>query len=813
MKNTLKYTTILLIVFPFLSNMLMAQQNQTQISGYVFNPDNEPAMYSTVVLLNKDSVLVKGAFSQEDGSFVLENITSGNYLVQIRNIEFQTYISNLILVEPGQVIELEPIYLSPAINQLGEVVVTADKALVEIHPDKMVYNVSASANASGNNGLELLSKAPGVLVDMDNNIILQGKSGVQIFINGRPSRLSGADLANMLEGMRSDNIESIEIITNPSSRYDAEGTAGIINIIMKKNMNTGFNGNLVSSYSQGIHGRGSLGTTFNYNADKLAFNASIAVTDSEFQDDFIVKTEQRGFLLDNVTDGLYHRRGYNFSSGLDYTINEKNFISIDGRVFITDRSGLSVNNTGVLDAENNTPIEFLFAETIELDPSNNYMLNVNYRYVPGSTSSISTDISFGKYAQNGDTEQPNTYYDQTKNGITRSVNSRYDTGISIDILSAMVDYEKKFSFLTFSTGAKYSFIRTDNNLAFFNINDGAPVYDITRSNDFTYQENVAAFYFMMNANPNQYLSLNAGIRMENTTSLGVLDSEIPTIDDRVERNYNDFFPNIGISYNNQKNSVISASVGRRINRPNYQYLNPFEYKMSELQFWKGNPFLQPNYITNYQLSYSWKRRLVISNTYSITRDFFANMFFIEGERGNIITPRNMDKVTNNGLSVTYPVQAFDWWQFNTFINYNYSTFNGDMDGTIINLKANVYNARMQNMFKLPGGVGLELTYYYNSPLIWRGSIKVERFHGMNVGLRKNFMNRQLLVQLTGNDVFRTNSDYHYNSNYGGMVINGVRTFDNQRFGLSLTWNFGNQQTRARQRSRSAIDEEMNRISE
>jgi iron complex outermembrane recepter protein len=791
----------------------MAQQNQAQITGYVYNPDNQPAMYSTVVLLNKDSVLVKGAFSQEDGSFVLENITSGNYFVQIRNIEFQTYISNLINVEPGQVIELEPIYLSPAVNQLGEVVVTADRALIEIHPDKMVYNVSASANASGSNGLELLGKAPGVTVDMDNNINLQGKSGVQIFINGRPSRLSGTDLANMLEGMRSDNIESIEIITNPSSRYDAEGTAGIINIIMKKNMNTGFNGNLVSSYSHGNFGRGSLGTTFNYNADKLAFNTSISVTDSEHQDDFKVITEQSGFILDNVTDGLYYRRGYNFSSGLDYTINEKNSISLDGRVFITDRSGLSVNNTGILDAEDNTPIEFLFAQTIEKDPSENYMLSFNYRYVPGSTSSISTDISFGKYAVNSDTEQPNTYYDQAKDGIIRTFNSRYDTGTSIDILSAMIDYEKKFSFLTFSTGAKYSFIRTDNSLAFFNFTDGAPVYDITRSNDFSYEENVAALYFMMSATPNQYLSLNAGIRMENTTSLGILDSEIPTLDDRVDRNYNDFFPNIGISYNNQKNSVISASIGQRINRPNYQSLNPFEYKMSELQSWKGNPFLQPNYITNYQVSYSWKRRLVISNTYSITRDFFANIFITEGERGSILTPRNMDKVTNNGLSITYPVQAFEWWQFNTFFNYNYETYKGDLEGTVIDLSVSKYNFRVQNMLKLPGDVNLELTYYIYSPFIWRGSVEVEGNQGLEVGVRKAFLNRSLIVQLTGNDVLRTNSDYFYTSNYGGIVSDGVRTFDNQRFGFSLTWNFGNQQAKARQRSRSAIDEEMRRISE
>ncbi len=811
--NILKYTTILLIISMFFSSMLIAQQNQAQISGYVFNPDREPALYSTVMLLNKDSVLIKGTLSEEDGQFVLENISPGEYFIQVRNLEFKTYITDLITVKQNEKYMIDWIILSPASYDLGEVVITAEKSLIEIHPDKMVYNVSASANSSGSNGLELLAKAPGVTIDMDNNISVQGKSGVLIFINGRPTRLSGTDLANMLEGMRSDNIESIEIITNPSSRYDAEGTAGIINIIMKKNMNTGFNGNLVSSYSLGNHGRGSLGTTFNYNTDKLTFNTSIAITDADYQDDFVELSEQNTYMLDMANDALYSRRGYNFSSGIDYTINEKNSVSVDGRVFYTDRSGLSVNNTGIIDAASALPIEYLFAESIEKDPSENYMLNVNYRHVPGSNSTLSTDISFGKYAVNGGTEQPNTYFDENNNGITRTVNSRFDTQTYIDIISAMIDYEQKFGFLTFSTGAKYSFISTDNNLEFFNIPDGTPVLDVNRSNDFTYEENVAAFYFMMNATPNQYLSLNAGIRMENTTSLGVLDSEIPTNDDRVPRNYNDFFPNIGISYNNQKKSVISASIGRRITRPNYQYLNPFESKMSELQSWKGNPFLQPNYITNYQLSYSWNRRLVISNTYSITRDFFANIFYIAGDLGSIMTPRNMDKVINNGLSVTYPVQAFPWWQFNAFFNYNYSTYNGEMDGTVIDLKANTYNARMQNMFKLPGGVGLELTYSYNSPLIWRGSIKVESFQRLNVGLRKDFMNRQLLVQITGNDVFRTNSDYFYSSNYGGLVTDGVRTFDSQRIGFSLTWNFGNQQAKARQRSRSAIDEEMQRISE
>jgi iron complex outermembrane recepter protein len=171
----------------------------------------------------------------------------------------------------------------------------------------------------------------------------------------------------------------------------------------------------------------------------------------------------------------------------------------------------------------------------------------------------------------------------------------------------------------------------------------------------------------------------------------------------------------------------------------------------------------------------------------------------------------MDKVTSNGLSITYPVRVLPFWQFHSFLNYNYQTFQGDMHGTTIDLASNNYNLRVQNKLKLPGGIGLELTYFKFSTFIWGGTIVIDGNHGMEVGLRKDFLNRMLILQISGNDVFRTNSDYFYKGNYGGIVTDGVRTFDNQRFGFSLTWNYGNQQARARERKRSDIDDELRRL--
>jgi outer membrane receptor protein involved in Fe transport len=248
------------------------------------------------------------------------------------------------------------------------------------------------------------------------------------------------------------------------------------------------------------------------------------------------------------------------------------------------------------------------------------------------------------------------------------------------------------------------------------------VLNINRSNDFSYLEKVAAAYFIVAAKPTKKIQLNAGIRVENTSSLGELFSAIPTPNDIVPRNYTSFFPNLSISFNDQMNHSVSLSFGRRITRPNYQDLNPFERKYSELAAWRGNPFLAPNYITNYQLSYSFKRKLVISNTYSITKNFFANIFEVVGEKGNVIIPRNMDKSTNNGLSVSYPQKVFDWWEFSAFLIYNYSTFSGDIEGTVIDLDANIINFRLQNKLKIPLDMTMELSYFITSPWIWRGTV-------------------------------------------------------------------------------------------
>ena len=204
---------------------------------------------------------------------------------------------------------------------------------------------------------------------------------------------------------------------------------------------------------------------------------------------------------------------------------------------------------------------------------------------------------------------------------------------------------------------------------------------------------------------------------------------------------------------------------------------------------------------------------MISNTYSITTNFFANIFEVVGDKGNVIIPRNMDKATNNGLSVSYPQKVFDWWEFSTFLIYNYSTFSGDIEGTVIDLSANIVNFRWQNKLKLPWDITMELSYFASSPWIWRGTVNVEGNHRINMGVKREFFDKKLLVQVTANDLFNTGSIYYYESDYGGMIVDGDIGFDGRRFGVSATYKFGNQKSKKSRRGKSAIDDELRRISD
>jgi outer membrane receptor protein involved in Fe transport len=633
---------------------------------------------------------------------------------------------------------------------------------------------------------------------------------VQVYINGRPSRISGADLTNMLEGMQSDNIESIELITNPSAKYDAEGTAGIINIVLKKNVARGFNGTVTGNLSQGTLRRNDVGTSLNFSTEKVNVFTSLNLSDNNYTFNLDESRIVEGYSFDMASRSPTERQGLSWSGGLDYSISNEHSLSFDARAMLNDRFSPSFSNTVIADQSGVVSDERLEALSTSDGFSSNYSGNLNYTFKPNRGSELSVDVSYGYFENDRATDQPNNYY-TIDSVLLRTVETEFDNYTGIDLFSSQVDYRTSIGKADFSTGAKYSYISTVNNLDFFDLVSGNPVPNPNRSNDFNYLEQVAAAYAILSMQATDKIALNAGLRVENTSSLGELISDNPGPDDVVSRNYTNLFPNVSLSYDDKETHAVSLSYGRRITRPNYQDLNPFESRSSEISAWRGNPFLEPNYISNYQVSYSFKRKLVISNNYSVTNNFSANILFQDGERGNVMIPTNLDKAIVNGLSVSYPLTVAKWWQFSTFLIYNYESYEGDPQGSVISLDAHIVNARMQNNFRLPLGFQVEVTAEASSPFIWRGSLNIEEYWLLSAGVKKSVFNDRLMLQVSARDIFNTGSNYYYTSSYGGMMFDGVAFFDGRRIAFSATFKFGDEEAK-RRRNRSSLDEEMRRIS-
>jgi hypothetical protein len=550
------------------------------------------------------------------------------------------------------------------------------------------------------------------------------------------------------------------------------------------------------------------GATFNYGKGKLGFTTNVTRFDNVFALGFIDNRVQEGFEVSLRNSDRSIQQGFNISTSVTYTLNDKHSVNFSGGAILTD-GDFTINAVTDISRETLPAIDqVLVSRTLTDLTSDNLNYNLNHQWKLSESSSLSTDLSYGSFVKDSRIYQPNTYFEADGTTEIAEVNNGFDTYSDINLYSIKTDYEKAFSKFNLSAGFKYYQVETVNDFIVSNVVDGEYFMDETRSNTFNYTEKVAAAYLNGNFKFSENLKANVGLRVENTASQGILQSVVATENDNVIRNYTNFFPNVGLAYKNGK-SYISVGYGKRIARPNYQQLNPFEQKESELFIFKGNPFLSPSYTTNYQFTYSLNRALVISNTYSITDGYFATITEVDGAVAFFV-PQNMQYTTNYGLSVSYPFQIASWWEASYYLTYNRRTYEGDFAEATINIDANIYSGATQNTFKLPGGLTMDVSVFYNSPWIWRGSVEIEAYSGVDIGLKKMFFDDKLQLIVTGNDIFNGYTDYPYFGEYGGMTMQGIRSFDNRRVGFGLTYKFGNKKIRG-QHQKGALKDELNRI--
>ncbi|MDH3246001.1 MAG: TonB-dependent receptor, partial [Saprospiraceae bacterium] len=728
-----------------------------EISGSLVTEAGDQVSYATMMLNQaSDSSLYKAGVSELDGSFKFINVPEGSYVLHITYVGYASYTSDVIDLAQGEKLRLPVITIRQEAEELDEVVVKAARPLIEVQPDKTVFNVDGSINAAGNDAMELLRKAPGVVVDNNDNILLQGKSGVKVYIDGKPSPLSTSDLANYLKTMQSTEIDAIEIISNPGAKYEAEGNAGIINIRLKKDKSLGTNGSLNLGYRYGQSGKYSASTNFNHRNKNVNVFGSYSYFDGDFNNDFSLYREQSGMIYDQSNNNGYSTNSHNFRMGSDFFLSEKSTLGLLVTGNINNWESLSRSNTDI------APIGGELAEV--LDASNdgngdrdNFNFNINYALRGPEGSSLNIDVDYGRYRNAGNSYQPNTYFDPTRSSIISQRIFSTITPTDIDIYTFKLDREQKVLGGQLGYGAKFSLVRTDNTYDFFDVIDGSEILNTDRSNNFVYEENINAGYLTWQRSYEDKWTISAGLRVEHTYSKGDLTSAVVIDDQVVERDYFNVFPSGGVTYQASEKHNLRLNYSRRIDRPSYQDLNPFEDKLDELTFQKGNPFLNPQYSNNIAFTHTYNYRLTSTLSYTNTKDVFTQITDKLDERSAILTYVNLAKQTNLSLSFAYPFSITKWWDaYGTVTAYRLHN-EANFDGKIIDLNANILNFYAQNTFLLPKGFKLELSGWYNSPAIWQGNWTTNSQYDISAGIQKKVFNDKGNLKLSLSDIFLTNS--------------------------------------------------------
>lgn len=790
----------------FLSFTFSATAQNLHIKGAIASEKEGKISTASVVLYGENQKMIKAVVSDTNGNFFIGNLSEGLYNLKITFLGYDDLVVNGIQLNASK--DLGTLVLKENTVQLNEVVIKKEKPLVQVLADKTVFNVENTINATGNTGLELLRKAPGVTIDNNDNVVVEGKNGVLFYIDGKQTFLSGSDLTNYLKTIQSSDIESFEIITQPSSKFDAAGNAGIINIKLKRNKNFGTNGTVTSGLNIGKYETSVNSVSFNNRNKKTNIYGNYSNRFGKSYNFMNFNRQQSGKIFDSETKSTYTSNANNIKLGMDYYKNARHTF---GAVFtgnFNNAYGNSDSRTPIRQVSSNAVDSILSARNKAHNKSYNLYSNLNYRFQDTTGVSFNLDLDCGRFNSDRESFLPNYYFNPSETIVLSEVINGQVTPITINIGSIKGDYEQRFLKGKLGVGFKNSIVDTKNTFDVYNYQGNIPVYNAQVSNKFNYEENINALYVNYNRLIKKF-NFQLGLRMENTNSDGKLISTQQNTNEQVKRHYTDFFPSGGITYAQNDNNSWALTYSRRIERPSYQSLNPFEYQIDELSYNKGNPFLQPQYTDNIKLSHTYKYKINTSLTYSFVSDFFAQVTEAVGENRSVLTTRNVANQEVITLSLSYPFKAYDWW--NVYLSVNaYNSRYIPTNPSFTALTQETLNLYAQNTFKLPKGVTMELSGWFNSPSVWGGTYRTESLGALDIAFQKKFLKDKLNARVAVSDIFFT-SPWKGTTEFANVIISGSGGNDSRQLRFSVSYNFGNDQVKKAQSRNTGLEDEKNRI--
>ena len=810
-----KKSILILLFVSLISLQIIKAQTNTYnyVQGNVILDSNATflARISILLLNGKDSNMYKSTLTDNLGKFSFKNLQNGTYLLHIISNNYEDIYSPIFTIQSNTSLTLPTFKLKSKTNQLNKIEISTKKPLIEIRADKTIYNVEASINATGSNGLELLQKTPGVQVDNNENISLKGKFGTKIYVDGKLVQLDSKNLAEYLKSLQSSDIESIEMIPNPSAKYDASGKGGIINIKLKKNKKYGFNGSVNAGFDRGFNSRTNESINLNYRNKKINIYTNIGGSFGDRRNGLNLNRQQKDTIYDqhsiiNNTNQAF----YNFKTGIDYFLNANSTLGILATNNIANYNVLINNTTDISSLTTGNFIKQLRAKNDILGNRNNDNYNFNYKYTDTLGNDINFDMDYGVFKGRQSSYQPNNYYDNNNILLSSNIFSNA-TPTDIDIFTAKIDVEKKIKKGVLGYGAKYSNVQTNNKLDYFINKNNIAQFQADRSNKFDYTENVNALYISYQTPIKNIFNVQAGLRLEQTISRGILTraDNILQADNDIKREYVDLFPSFSISWDLNKKNTLGLSYSKRIDRPNYQDLNPFENKLDELTYEKGNAFLKPQYTDNIELSHTYSNQLTTTVGYSYIKDF-ATQVTDTVRNSTFVQNQNIASLKMITFNIGYPTQFKKWWSGYVNFWFNYNMFTGKISDKNVSLEFTSLGAYMQQSFILGKDYKAEISGWYNGPQINLGTWEFKSQASIDLGLQKQVLKNKGTLKFSLTDIFRT-APWNATSNFGGLKIKADGYWESHTFKVNFSYRFGNNQVKKVRERKTGLESESKRI--
>lgn len=792
----------IIIIFCCLHSLISFSQ-LINIKGIVKDATTmEGIEFTTVTLMKSDSTFVSGSLTDSLGCFELSNPTKiDDAFLRISYIGYKTkfiplssFTDELILMENN--------------NTLNEVAVTGKRPFFQQEIDKYVINVSDNLVSAGRNALDVLRNTPGVIIQNKNITLIGG--GVDIWIDGRPSRMSGEQLASFLEGMQAENIDKIEVITNPSSKYDAGGTSGIINIKLKKNMIDTFNGTVNTGYELSKRHKGMGGISLNYKKKKVNLYMNYNLRggkDVSLLDEITTYTDQNNNIqsYDKHFDvDVDQNVSHNYRLGMDIFADKSNVFGVLFNGFNNDSKMSVSSQTTIIPALNTSQSTMDGKYNTK---NNGQMYNLNYKHTFGrEDQEISTDLDYAHFSNSQNQDQIYMFYTDDNLYSEPKSSERNFLPQKNNIWSIRIDYKQScFKNAFFEAGAKYGQTKTDNDILYEALINDIWSNDTSRSNYFKYNEDIFAAYFNFRHQLGKW-SYQVGLRTEYTGQKG---NQV-TINQINENNYWDLFPTLYLQYKLSDKHSFVMSYNRRFDRPDYSLLNPFEIVLDKYSFIKGNPNLKPAYGNNINLKYVYSGKF--SATFNITdlKDAVFGEPIIQESDG-----RYGSSYGNFGRRTAYIIQLgyynlfFNRWRMNTMGQLAYIKQNAG--NTVENFDNNGFMGflMINNNIKLSNLFSAEINYMM-IPNMRMGYNKSEKLNNnLSFGMRYSILKEKGSISLNVNDIY--NGTLVKNS----AVLNNIRknTFTNNNLRtltLSFTYKFGSTKLKDVRERSIGIDEEVNR---